>query len=222
MKLRLRVVASALSLCVLFAGCSHPNDAVSQAEKQDAVNGVPVPDIEQTKQIAQESFVYGLPLVMAYAIMYEFNVDKSSSQYKGPFNVVANEARVFTYKDTAVITPNSDTPYSMLQMDLRAEPMVISVPAVERSRYYAVQLTDLNTFNFGYIGTRATGTEAGDYMVVGPEWQGDTPAKIKKVFHSTTEFAIAIFRTQLFGPADMPNVVKVQKGYTKGSRFPHT
>ena len=213
MKLKVRASSLALSLCVVFAGCSRPNDAVSQAEKQDAVNGVPVPNIEQTKQIAQQGFVYGLPLVMAYAVMYQFNVDKSSSQYKGPFNTIANEARVFTYKDTAVITPNSDTPYSFLQMDLRAEPVVISVPAVERSRYYAVQLTDANTFNFGYIGSRATGTEAGDYLVVGPDWQGDAPAKIKKVFHSTTEFAVAIFRTQLFNAADMPNVVKVQKGY---------
>jgi hypothetical protein len=213
MKLRLRVPWVALSLCIIFAGCSHQNDVVSEAEKQDAVSGVPVPNIEQTKQIAQQGFVYGLPLVMAYAVVYQFNVDKGSSQYKAPFNTISNEARVFTYKDTAVITPNSDTPYSLLQMDLRAEPMVISVPAVERSRYYAVQLTDGNTFNFGYIGTRATGTEPGDYMVVGPDWQGDAPGKIKKTFHSTTQFATAIFRTQLFNPGDMANVVKVQKGY---------
>jgi hypothetical protein len=213
MNMRIRVGALALSLCLTFAGCSHTNDAVSQAEKQDVLNGVPVPSIEQTKQIARAGFVYGLPLVMAYAVMYQFNVDKTSSQYKGPFNAISNEARVFTYKDTAVITPNSDTPYSFLQMDLRAEPMVISVPAVERARYYSVQLTDGNTFNFGYIGTRATGTEPSDYMVVGPDWKGDAPAKIKKVFHSTTQFAVAIFRTQLFNPGDMPNVVRVQKGY---------
>jgi hypothetical protein len=70
---------------------------------------------------------------MNYAVMYEYAVDKTSGQYKAPFNQIANEARVFTYKDTAVVT-NSDTPYSMLWLDLRAEPMVISVPAVEKAR----------------------------------------------------------------------------------------
>jgi hypothetical protein len=167
----------------------------------------------ETKAIAEDGFVYGLPIVMAYGIMYEYAVDKNSSQYKAPFNQIKNEARVFTYKDTAVVTPNSDTPYSLAWLDLRAEPMVLSMPAVEKSRYYSVMLCDGNTFNYGYIGSRATGSEPGNYMIVGPDWKGDTPAGIKKVFNSTTQFSIAIFRTQLFNPADMPNVVKVQSGY---------
>ena len=100
---------------------------------------------------------------------------------------------VATYEDTAVITPNSDTPYSILWLDLRAEPMVISVPAVEKERYYSVQLIDGNTYNYGYIGSRATGNEPGDYLVVGPDWKGETPAGIKKVFTSTTPFALAIY-----------------------------
>jgi hypothetical protein len=168
---------------------------------------------EETKAIAEEGFVYGLPIVMNYAVMYEYSVDKNSGQYKAPFNQIKNEARVFTYKDTAVVTPNSDTPYSMLWLDLRAEPMVLSVPAVEKSRYYSVMLCDGNTFNYGYIGSRATGSEPGNYMIVGPDWKGATPAGIKKVFHSTTQFSLAVYRTQLFNPPDMPNVVKVQSGY---------
>ncbi|MGA9903149.1 MAG: DUF1254 domain-containing protein, partial [Terriglobales bacterium] len=140
-------------------------------------------------------------------------VDTTSSQYKAPIGTLFNEARVFTPKDTAVITPNSDTPYSMLEIDLRAEPTVISVPAVPKPRYYSVQLTDANTFNYGYIGSRTTGTGPGDYVIVGPDWKGATPAHIKQVFHSTTPFSVAIFRTQLFNPADMPNVVKIQSGY---------
>jgi hypothetical protein len=167
----------------------------------------------ETKSIAEEGFIYGLPIVMNYGVMYEYAVDKNSGQFKAPFNQIKNEPRVFTYKDTAVVTPNSDTPYSLGWMDLRAEPIVLSVPAVEKSRYYSVQLCDGNTFNYGYIGSRATGHEAGDYMVVGPDWKGETPPGIKKVFHSTTQFSIAIYRTQLFNPADMPNVIKVQSGY---------
>lgn len=84
--------------------------------------------------------------------------------------------------------------------------MVVSVPAIERDRYYAVMLIDGNTYNYGYIGTRATGTEAGDYLVVGPDWKGGTPSGIKKVFRSTTPFTLAVIRTQLFNPGDMPNV----------------
>ena len=167
----------------------------------------------ETKAIAEEGFIYGLPIVMNYAVMYEYAVDKGNPQFKAPFNQIKNEARVYTYEDTAIVTPNSDTPYSFLWLDLRAEPIVISVPAVEKSRYYAVQLEDANTFNFGYIGSRSTGSEAGDYMVAGPDWKGETPAGIKKVFRSSSQFALAGFRTQLFGPADMPNVVKVQSGY---------
>jgi hypothetical protein len=167
----------------------------------------------ETKAIAEEGFIYGLPIVMNYAVMYEYAVDKNSSQFKAPFNHIKNEARVYTYKDTAVITPNSDTPYSVLWLDLRAEPIVLSVPAVERERYYSVMLCDGNTFNYGYIGQRATGPDAGDYMVVGPDWKGETPAGIKKVFRSSTQFSLAGYRTQLFHPDDMPNVVKVQSGY---------
>ena len=199
----------AVLFAVLFAGCSTKNDAISQAEKTEKDR----PSIKETKALAEEGFIYGLPIVMNYAVMHEYAVDKDSGQFKAPFNQIKNEPRVFTYKDTAVVTPNSDTPYSFVWMDLRAEPIVLSVPAVEKERYYSVMLCDGNTFNYGYIGSRATGNEAGDYMVAGPDWRGETPPGIRKVFHSTTQFSVAGYRTQLFNPEDMPNVVKVQAGY---------
>lgn len=204
----IRSLCNTIIVAMLLPGCNG-NDSISQAEKNDATK----PSIEETKAIAEEGFIYGLPIVMNYAVMYEYAVDKNSGQYKAPFNHIKNEARVFTYEDTTIITPNSDTPYSLLWLDLRAEPIVLSVPAVEKSRYYSVMLCDGNTFNYGYIGTRSTGTKAGNYLVVGPNWKGEKPAGIKQVFHSTTEFSLAAYRTQLFNPADMPNVVKIQAGY---------
>jgi hypothetical protein len=165
------------------------------------------------KDIAEAGFIYGLPIVMNYAVMYAYAIDRNSGQFKAPFNEIKNEANVFTYKDTAVVTPNSDTPYSAVWMDLRAEPIVLSVPAVDPKRYYSIQLCDGNTFNYGYIGSRSTGSEAGVYMVVGPEWQGSTPAGIKKVFRSSTQFSLSVYRTQLFNSGDLDNVKKVQAGY---------
>src|ERR1700729_3362158 len=171
------------------------------------------PGFFKAKDIAEEGFIFGLPIVMNYGVMYDYVVDRNSGQFKAPFNKISNQARVFTYEDTAIVTPNSDTPYSFLWLDLRAEPMVLSVPAVEKGRYYVVQLVDGNTYNYGYIGSRATGNDAGDYMVVGPDWKGATPAGIKKVFQSGTQFSLAGFRTQLFNAGDMDNVIKVQAGY---------
>lgn len=148
-----------------------------------------------------------------FALVSEYAVDTKSSQYKAPFNQIAKASKLFTPKDTAVITPNSDTPYSIVWMDLRAEPIVLCVPEVEKRRYYTVQLIDMYTFNYGYIGSRATGNGAGCYMVAGPDWKGQPPRKIKKVFRSETQFSTGIYRTQLFGPADIDNVRRVQAGY---------
>jgi len=197
-----------LSLGAL-SGCNKPNDTISQAAKTEAQR----PSLDEVKAIAEEGFIFGLPIVMNYGVMYEYILDRNSGQWKAPFNQIANDAQVFTPKDTAIPTPNSDTPYSLFWMDLRAEPMVLSVPAVPKPRYYSVMLCDGNTFNYGYIGSRATGTEPGDYLVVGPGWKGDKPPGIKQVFQSTTQLSLAIYRTQLFNPGDIENVKKVQAGY---------
>lgn len=204
-----------LTVSTLTPGIPAANAAEPAASTAttNAKPNVSWPKINELRDIAEEGFIYGLPIVMNYAVMYEYAIDRNSGQFKAPFNQILNEARVFTYKDTAIVTPNSDTPYSFAWLDLRAEPIVLSVPQVEKGRYYAVQLEDGNTFNYGYIGTRSTGNEAGDYMVAGPDWKGETPAGIKKVFRSTTQFSLAGYRTQLFNATDMPNVNKVQAGY---------
>ena len=166
-------------------------------------------------RLIEDAFVFGLPIVMNYAIQYQFAIDRTGSQFKAPMNQMFNDARVFTYRDTAVPTPNSDTPYSMSWLDLRAEPVVISVPAVPAGRYYSVQLCDGNTYNYGYIGSRTTGQDAGSFLVAGPNWRGGAtpPPGIKAIFRSSTQFGLTIFRTQLMNPDDMPNVVAIQRGY---------
>lgn len=167
----------------------------------------------EVKAIAEEAFIYGFPMVMNYGTMYEYAIDTTSSQYKAPFNHIHNTARVFTPKDTAIVTPNSDTPYSFLWMDLRAEPVVLTVPAIEKGRYFSVQIIDLYTHNFGYLGTRTTGNDGGTYMVAGPSWKGEPPKGIDKVIHCETDFSLAGYRTQLFGAKDLDNVKKIQVGY---------
>src|SRR6185503_9433615 len=97
-------LVAGLALAVV-AGCGKKDDPIAQAEKKDAAKGVAAPGIAETKAIAEEGFIYGLPLVMNYAVMYEYAVDTKSSQFKAPFNQINNMHRVATYEDTAIITP---------------------------------------------------------------------------------------------------------------------
>jgi hypothetical protein len=167
----------------------------------------------EARAIAREAYVYGFPMVDSYRIQHAYFVDRQNPEFKAPWNEIRNIPRVFTPEDKAVQTPNSDTPYSMAGLDLRGEPIVLTVPAIEKERYSSVQLIDLYTQNFDYIGSRATGNDGGSFLIAGPRWKGDAPKGVKKVIWSETELVFAASRTQLFNPGDLDNVKKVQAGY---------
>src|SRR5262245_28814031 len=163
--------------------------------------------------IAKEAYIYGFPLVDSYRIQYSYFIDRSNPEYKGNWNEIHNIARVFTPADKTIQTPNSDTPYSTIGADLRAEPLVLTFPAIDKGRYFSAQFIDAYTFNFAYVGSRTTGNDGGTVLLTGPNWKGDTPNGIKSVIRSETELALVLYRTQLFGPADIDNVKKIQAGY---------
>jgi hypothetical protein len=168
----------------------------------------------EARAIAKEAYVYGYPLVDNYRILSSYFLERGNKEFKGAWNEVHNTARVYTAEDKAIQTPNSDTPYSMVGADLRAGPLVFAVPAVEKGRYYSIQFIDLYTFTFAYVGSRATGNEAGNFLLAGPNWKGEKPEGITAMIPCETEFAFVIYRTQLFRPDDLENVKKVQAGYT--------
>jgi hypothetical protein len=168
---------------------------------------------EEARGIAKEAYLYGFPVVEMYKTLYTQAVDKTGANFKAPFNRIGNTAKVFTPKDTAFVTPNSDTPYSFVWMDLRAEPLVLTLPQIAEERYYSVQLIDLFTHNFAYLGTRSTGNKGGHFMVVGPDWKGQQPVNIDRVVRSESNIAYALYRTQLFDDKDLEKVRKIQGNY---------
>lgn len=200
MKIRLTTALAALAALPL---------ALSSCTTREGIQATP----EEARAIAREAYVYGFPLVDSYRIHYAYYVDSAGPEYRGVWNQVHSAARVYTPDDRAVQTPNSDTPYSMLGLDLRAEPLVITVPPIEGDRYFSVQLIDAYTHNLAYIGTRSTGNGGGSYLLAGPGWTGNVPDGIAEVFQVETALAGAIFRTQLFGPDDLENVRQIQAGY---------
>ena len=168
---------------------------------------------EEARSIAKEAYLYGFPVVEMYKTLYTQAVDKKSPNFKAPLNQIGNTAKAFTAKDTAFVTPNADTPYSFVWMDLRAEPLVLTLPPIEEHRYYSVQLIDAYTQNFAYLGTRSTGNNGGHYMIAGPNWQGQQPLNIDRLLRSESNIAYALYRTQLFDDKDLAKVKQIQKGY---------
>jgi len=169
--------------------------------------------VAEARAIGKEATIYGFPLVDSYRIQYSYFVDRSSPEFRAGLYTLFNNARVYTPDDKAIQTPNSDTPYSYVGADLRAEPVVFAVPTVDKGRYYSLQFIDMYTFNFAYVGSRATGNGAGSYLLAGRKWQGERPKGVKSVIRSETDFAFVLYRTQLFNPADIDNVKKIQEGY---------
>jgi hypothetical protein len=98
--------------------------------------------LEEMKAIAKDAYVYGFPVVESYRIMNAYTLNTKSPEYKAPFNEIKNVPRVFTSADRAIQTPNSDTPYSFAWLDLRSEPVVLTLPAVDKNRYFSIQLFD--------------------------------------------------------------------------------
>jgi hypothetical protein len=168
---------------------------------------------DDVKALAREAYIYTYPMVKNYLTMYQYAMEPGGSQYKGPLNTIVNVARVYTPDDTAIITPNSDTPYSFIVFDLRAEPVVVTMPPIEKHRYYSLQLVDLYTHNVDYLGTRVDGNDGGDFLITGPGWKGEVPNSIKRVVEIPTALAMGLVRTQLLSPDDLDKVKEIQAGY---------
>ncbi|VVP91660.1 hypothetical protein PS918_03294 [Pseudomonas fluorescens] len=162
-------------------------------------------DQPQAKALAQEAYVF------AYATV-EHDKVLGAIAAKLPFNRLYSEPRLLGPQDDKVVSPNNDTFYSRALLDLRGEPQVLQVPAVP-GRYYSFQLVDMRTDNLDYIGTRATGNQAGRYLIVGPDWQGDLPTGFNGVIRSPSRLVLLLGRTEVKGEADQKDAAKVLMGY---------
>jgi hypothetical protein len=181
------------------------------AQDQESASGIRP---EEARAIAREAYIYGNPMVDSYRILHTYFVEQSDPEYKAPWNQIFNVARVYTHEDTTIQGPNSDTPYSFVGIDLRTEPVVLTLPPIEEDRYFSIQLVDLYTHIVDYIGSRRTGNDGGSFLISGPGWNGEVPETIEKTIRSETELMLAIYRTQLFNPDDIDNVKRIQDGYT--------
>lgn len=165
---------------------------------------------DSARSIAKEAWIYGYPMFYNYRSMYLYAMDPNYQDGAGGFNKFKNYGKSFTPADTSVVTPNNDTPYSWAIFNLSDEPMILEVPLVDSKRYYVMQFIDLYTFNFAYVGTRATGNRAGKYLIAGPDWNGNVPDGIDEILKSETNLVTLLGRVELKAGENIDNVIKIQ------------
>jgi len=155
-------------------------------------------------ELASEAFVLGFPLVFDLEQVARFTRDGLGAVPPTPFNTFGH-ARRLAGPETTFVSVNNDTLYSIAQLDLSVGPVLLTVPAVG-DRYYVLQFVDAWTDNFAYVGTRATGSAAGEFLLVPPGWEDDPRDGGPAVIRFPTRIGTIVGRWAVAGEADLPAV----------------
>ena len=169
---------------------------------------------EEARETAEEAYIFAFPMMENYRTALDTAVLEDGPAFKAPFNEFNHRSQLADASTTVVVRPNNDTLYSSAWLDLRSEPVVLTVPEVPDDRYYVIQLVDLYTHNFAYIGTRATGNGPGNYLISGPYWQGKKREGIDDVFSSEGNFVLCLGRTAVDGSDDVSAALQVMEQFT--------
>jgi hypothetical protein len=105
---------------------------------------------------------------------------------------------------------NRDTLITVGWLDLSKGSQVLHVPDFS-GRYYSVQFTDpSNNTNFAYVGTRTTGTQAGDYLITGPGWKGQVPSGMMQI-SSPNNSVLVLGRILVYSDSDLSTAYDLSK-----------
>lgn len=168
---------------------------------------------DEITEIAREAYLWGYPIVDNYAVLHSYALDPEGPEFKAPVNRISHARTVAGPGDRTIVAPNVDTPYSHAWLDLRAEPIVLTLPTFEAERYVSLQLIDAYTYILGYVTPRTNGNSGGVFLVAGPGWKGEVPDGIDGLFRSPTDLVLAFYRTQMLTPDDLERVHALQDGY---------
>ncbi len=205
---RRRTIATLMLAALLFAGSPALADRIQPGEAQ---------------KIAKEAYIALYPLVMNYRIMHRQAIDNRPGHLPEGFGIWAHRG-LSVPGDNDITMPNVDTHYSWAWVDLRAEPWVLTLPAVDEGRYYTSQWNDLWGYVLDNPGTIEDGNSGGSYLLVPPGWKGDLPKGVKRAIKGESVFLGTLTRTELLSGPDLPTVEMIQRAYLLRplSQFLHT
>ncbi len=161
--------------------------------------------------LASHAYIYGFPLVFNVDQVHRYVHEGVGANPAAGFNTFSH-ARALAGPADTFVTINNDTVYSMAQIDLSVGPVALHVPDTA-GRYYVLQFVDAWTNNFAYVGHRATGTAAADFLLVPPGWNAGDPGDATVITFPTT-IASIVGRWGCSGDDDLPAVHALQDSTT--------
>ena len=204
---------------LLVAGCTTTTQNATTSNNQ-TIGGITLPTTTgpptpaEARQIAAAAYVFGYPLVLMDATKAQQTAVPALTPdgTKAPVNQFVRANTPPNASFTSVVTANVDTLYASAWLNLTKEPVVLSVPDTS-GRYYMMPILSAWTDVFSSPGTRTTESNASNFAIVGPGWNGTLPGGLTKI-EAPTETAWIVGRTQLNGPLDVPAVTALQANYT--------
>ena len=218
-------LAAFIIMTVAIVGCnqnSTTSKKSSNTEKTDAATTSW--QEEHAYTLGTQAYVYAYPWLYLAELRYEWVGREKPENYQGidmPYNHFYHFRKMVDASYRAGGSPNNDTQYSLTFLDLTKEPVIISHPDMG-DRYFTFELASMTSDNFGYIGTRTTGSKAGNFLLAGPNWNGKLPKGVKLPAQSNgtelmnlpatspTPYVFIIARTAVNGKDDVKNVTKLQ------------
>lgn len=161
---------------------------------------------------AVDAAVWGYPIVVMYNLRYNDALGPNAKAAPNSLWRMENISTPKLSEDAGYVTPNVNTVYGFGFLDLGPEPIVLTVPD-SRGRYYMVEIVDLWTNTFAYVGGTATGYGGGKFALVAPGWKGELPAGVKRI-DSPTRWILVQPRVHLFSQPDLPEAKKVLNAIT--------
>lgn len=208
--------AKILALSLLSAACalSFTPAAISMTAAPPEQSASPfIQSPEAMKNLVRDVYQFAYPLVLMDITMRQAtNVpDATSVPKRAPINQFTHYRSFPDADSREVVRFNFDTLYSMAWLDVRAEPVVLSLPDTN-GRYHLMPMLDMWTDVFAVPGSRTTGNQGGDFAIASADWTGELPDGVELI-RAPTPLLWILGRTQTDGPQDYPSVHQLQDSY---------
>lgn len=166
---------------------------------------------KEARRLSEEAWVFGLPIVyIERQWLRSSNVSRPNG-LQAPVNQFAHFRDFPNWDNQTAVTMNVDTLYSLASIDLRTEPIVLSIPEMG-TRYWIMQLTDAWNNVPAAPGSRTVGGKGGNFAIIGPGWNGTLPQGLTDL-RMPTSMLLLTGRTFVANQSDLPAVHALQDQY---------